>query len=167
MINYIKGDVLKHVLPQGTISIIGHACNPRGRWGAGVATQFKAKFPSTYPIHQQHCKKLDLLGTSQLIPSDKSDIGNLNRSIPAYILCLFTADLHKKHSPTTIANNTELALDDLVKQLEELDLPFEKENGKYLINILKINSGLFFTPWELTEAVLNKFDLVFNVYVFD
>lgn len=170
MINYIRGDLFTHIPKGGSIPILAHACNPHGRWGAGVATVFKSKFKSTFTIHQKYCETHEnLLGNCQLIGSDGKDKGNKDYEIPAYIGCLFTADLGRKQSPEEIVRYTETSLHDLVKQLNQLNLPFEKQNGKYIVNIPKINSGLFFTPWEMTETILNKFEeeLVFNVYVLE
>lgn len=170
MINYIKGDLFSHI-PMGNCSLIlAHACNPRGKWGAGIAKTFKSQYKSTFNIHETYCKTHDnLLGSSQLIKSDSTDLGNQPGHLPVYVACLFTADLGQKHTPEQIVKYTETSLQDLIKQLKQSNQPFEQQDGKFVINMPKINAGLFFTPWEMTEKVLNKFDqdLIFNVYVLE
>lgn len=176
MINYIKGDLFSHRASLTTKkTIFAHACNCRGSWGAGVASVFYKKYPSAFEIHKDYCRKFHskLLGTTQLIPTQASDPGNSdnNAALP-YVACLFTSDFAgmKKLSPPDIVHYTDLAMQDLLKQFEEIDTAeFEEENGKIVVNMPKINAGLFAVPWEETEAVLKKYDshLHINVYVID
>lgn len=178
MINYIEGDLFTHQ-PKNSkaISILAHACNARGSWGAGVATVFKSKFPSTYKKYVDHCQQhandpTSLLGTTLLIPSSSSDPGNNGGKNNFYIACLFTSDFagRKKLGPKDIVNNTSLSINDLldhVNALRDKGIDLE-DNGKGLVlNMPKINAGLFSVPWEDTADALDKFDLDINVYVID
>lgn len=179
MIRYIKGDLFSHKPRNSAISILAHACNCQGSWGAGVAKIFQKKFPSTYDVHTNYCKQHStrgsqspLLGTTQLIPSSVSDPGTNGGEDNFYVACLFTSDFAgaKKLEPLDIVHYTDLAMLDISKQLVELSKSkeIETEDGKFVINMPKINAGLFNVPWEATEAVLKKYDrLHINVYVID
>lgn len=179
MIKYIKGDLFTHTpSSRSAISIFAHACNCRGSWGGGIATVFYRKFPSAYKIYADYCSThaddpSKLLGTTLLIPSSSSDPGNENGQKIVYVACLFTSDFYgkKKLTPGDIAANTDLSMKDLNTQLELLKKEKEIEStdqGEVVVNMPKINAGLFAVPWEITEDVLNKFNnLHINVYVVD
>lgn len=179
MIKYIKGDLFTHTAPKSsTISIFVHACNCRGSWGGGIPTTFYRKLPSAYKIYADYCSKhandpSKLLGTTLLIPSSPRDPGNENGQKTIYVACLFTSDLYgkKKLPPTDIVANTDLSMQDLNDQLKLLEIEKEIEstdNGKLVVNMPKINAGLFAVSWENTEDVLRKFNnLHINVYVVD
>ena len=108
-----------------------------------------------------------------MIPSSSSDPGNENGQKTVYVACLFTSDYYgkKKLTPSDIAANTDLSMKDLSTQLELLKKEKEiesTEKGELVVNMPKINAGLFAVPWENTEEVLRKFDnLHINVYVVD
>lgn len=51
MIIYRQGDLLASGLPA-----LAHGCNCRGVMGAGIAAQFRAKFPGMYAEYRQLCK---------------------------------------------------------------------------------------------------------------
>lgn len=179
MIKYIKGDLFKHIPTKSTaISVYAHACNCRGSWGGGIATIFLREFPSTYKIYHDYCKQYSndpskLLGTTLLIPSSPDDPGNGNGQRNVYVACLFTSDYYgrKKLTPSDIAANTDLSMKDLVSQLQLLSNEKEielGENNLTVVNMPKINAGLFAVPWERTEDVLKAFEhLHINVYVVD
>ncbi|CUM68323.1 uncharacterized protein PRCAT00006045001 [Priceomyces carsonii] len=180
MINYIKGDLFSHrVLKAGIVSILAHACNCRGSWGAGVAAIFQRKFPSTYEKHYKYCKEhssnpAGLLGTTQLIPSSPSDAGNKNGENNVYVACLFTSDFAgaKKLGPQDIVRHTDAAMRDLIHQIsafEANNVEFERNDaGQIIVNMPKINAGLFAVPWSESEKVLLKYDtLQINIYVID
>lgn len=171
MVKYIVGDLFSHVpKAANSVSIYAHACNCKGVWGAGVAAIFKKKFPSTFTEYNRHClqHKGELLGTCQLIESSASDPGN--NGVPSFVACLFTApSTGSRQLKSSIIENTDKSLEDLHTQLQHLSKNFEKEDGKIVINMPKINAGLFATPWEQTEAVLLKHEhnFHFNVYVLE
>ncbi|OQO09349.1 hypothetical protein B0A48_04747 [Cryoendolithus antarcticus] len=138
-------------------SILLHACNCRGSWGAGVAAMFKKKYPAAYKVHVAHCKATkaeDLLGTAQLIPPQASDVES-GRS--HWIACLFASvDVGKKRgSRESILGATGEAMQSLLKQIGEV------ENGATIgsIRMPKINQGLFDVPWARTRAVLDGIEV--------
>ncbi|KAK6458776.1 ADP-ribose 1''-phosphate phosphatase [Scheffersomyces xylosifermentans] len=175
MIRYIKGDLLGHIPTNPkAVSILAHACNCHGSWGGGIANVIRRKFPSTYSPYSRHCQDLGcdpskLLGTSIVIPSESTDSGNIKGLPPKYIACLFTSDFSE--SSGEIVGYTEKAVKELLRQLEELrsEVSLESEpDGRLVVNMPKINAGIFNVPWEKTEAVLKKVEGVqFNVYVFE
>lgn len=173
-LNYIKGDLFSHKAQAS--SILAHACNCRGSWGAGVAAIFKKQFPSTYKLYVEHCKKhadnpAGLLGSTYLIRSEVSDPGNVGRGNVAYVACMFTSDAfgRRKNTADDIVENTDKSMTHLEQQLQSLAQKesIEQLDGKSVVNMPKINAGLFNVPWEETETVLKKHDAFVNVYVLD
>lgn len=172
MIKYIKGSLFSHSLidPQ-RITILAHACNCRGSWGAGVARQFKSEYPIAFKNYNNHCTEFadnpsKLLGTTYLAPTTTSGLDKV------YVACLFTSDLtgRKKLPPQEIVKYTESAMLDLFKQLKALERNEDKhfeisQEGKYVVNMPKINAGLFAVPWEDTSEILDRTDFDINVYV--
>ncbi|KAG2734799.1 hypothetical protein G9P44_002805 [Scheffersomyces stipitis] len=172
MIRYIKGDLLGHLPPsKSSVAVFAHACNCQGVWGGGIAAVLRVKFPSTYPLYSGHCQEKGcdphrLLGTSVVVPSQASDPGNIAGYPPKYIACLFTSDFAQTQEE--IVAYTDSAIEALVDQLKELHKTTAIEtgqSGKIVVNMPKINAGIFAVPWEKTEAVLKKYDVEFNVYV--
>nr|OQO26400.1 hypothetical protein B0A51_05586 [Rachicladosporium sp. CCFEE 5018] len=138
-------------------SILLHACNCRGSWGAGVAAIFKKKYPAAYKVHLAHCKATkaeDLLGTAQLISPQDSDV---KAGESHWIACVFTSvDVGKKKgSRESILDATGEAMQGLLKQIGEV------EDGVTIgsIRMPKINQGLFDVPWERTRAVLEGIEV--------
>ncbi|EGW31956.1 ADP-ribose 1''-phosphate phosphatase [Spathaspora passalidarum NRRL Y-27907] len=160
MIKYIKGDLFSHKSIDISKSVIlAHACNTHGAWGGGIAAVFGRQFPTANTKYSNYCHThSNLLGTTLLIPA------NDNNKI--FIACLFTSDFSQ--TPTEIVEYTDKALEDLSKQLASSDLDFETDQDHPIINMPKINAGIFGVPWELTEGALMKHtSLNFNVYVID
>ncbi|KAI7129428.1 hypothetical protein KC316_g16574 [Hortaea werneckii] len=65
-----KGDIFS--TPPNTLLI--HACNCEGSWGAGIAKAFKSHYPSAYQIYHDHCishTPEELIGTALLIPTPR------------------------------------------------------------------------------------------------
>lgn len=138
---------------------------------------FKQKLASTYPEHVKYCREhgglpSPLLGTTQLILSEES-VPSLEATVSlthSMVACLFTSDFagRGKLPPHEILHFTRLALEDLQIQLEQRDDidRFERgPNGEYVLNIPRINAGLFAVPWKDTESILKEFDFFsFNVY---
>lgn len=170
MITYISGDLFSHQAKSPDYTIVyAHACNCQGSWGAGVAAVFKRRFPEAYGVYKKHCEKSEsraLLGTSLVIPAFL-DAGKV------YVACLFTSNFSgkRKLGPGDIVQWTDLAMSDLVQQLDELRANgsnIEEEAGLSVVNMPKINAGLFAVPWEETEAVLERHRAVLvNVYVIE
>lgn len=122
-------------------SIICHAVNCYGVWGAGIALQFAKRFPWSFKEYQKICANktsTELLGTTSLISAPKHIVG-----------CLFTSNGFGSNvdSKISILNNTRLAISDLIAK--------NIHNRK--IYMCKINSGLFGVEWESTQKVLEEF----------
>jgi hypothetical protein len=74
-ITEITGDIFD--APDNTVII--HACNCMGSWGAGIALAFKQRYPKAFQAYTQHCKSQDptsLIRTALLIllwkPKDRA-----------------------------------------------------------------------------------------------
>jgi len=130
-------------------SIICHAVNCRGVWGAGIALQFAKRFPWSFREYQKICaskKDWELVGTTSLISSPKHIIG-----------CLFTSKGFGDNADpeSYILYQTINAISDLIS----------KNIHKRPIHMCKINSGLFGVKWEKTQKVLEMFpEQEFTVY---
>lgn len=186
MIKYAKGDLFQ--LTKSTVNkplLLAHACNCLGIWGGGIASLFKTRFFSSYELYHTYCHSVqspnELLGTSLLLPVSTSDSGYV-RGLKDHLLivCLFTSVIGQEPA-SEIARNTELALLDLRKKLEDPSLieneisrkiiqDYNNKNPnddvtKFLVNMPKINAGIFGVPWELTENAITKSGL--NCQVFE
>ena len=155
-----NGDIF--VAPPNSVLI--HACNCEGLWGAGIAKAFKDHYPKAYQIYHAYCVKTDpadLPGTAFLIPpqSDSHDPDEV--SARHFIGCLFTSrgKGRTKDSPTKILANTGPAVRDLLNQIAEwnADEPLSLPAGD--ISMCKINSGLFRVPWGKTKTVLEAIEV--------
>lgn len=156
MIKYLKGDLFKQCASN---SVLAHSCNPLGHWGGGIALQFKKRFPNAEKQYVEHCEKYasnpsKLLGTCLLV----RDVDAAHNNDERIIACLFTSDFN--NSIKEILQYTVKAVEQMEHQLLSLN------NDDYkLVEMPKINSGIFCTPWELTEEILKKSCLNYNVYV--
>lgn len=143
MVRTVKGNLFD--APYG--SILAHACNCKGTWGAGVAAEFAKRFPRSRAMYQKICENegSSLLGTCLLLEENGY-----------YIACLFTSRGYGAHvdSPEQILEATESAVDDLL-----LQVGFEEE-----IHMPKINSGLFRVPWKHTKKVLKELGGNFTIW---
>ena len=93
--------------PPNTILV--HACNTQGSWGAGIALSFKKKYPAQFKVYEAHCEEHGqaLIGTCLLIPGETHDIA-----------CLFTSRRYgrRKDNPEDILSATQMAVGDLTRQ---------------------------------------------------
>ncbi|GMG21642.1 unnamed protein product [Ambrosiozyma monospora] len=182
LISYIKGDLFQITINAKDAAkrpiILAHACNCRGVWGGGIAYVFKQRFPSAFSLYNAHCNQYSvlpskLLGTALLVPVNGMDVGYIHGiGEDILIACLFTSDVGDD-SDEEIAHYTELAMLDLKKQLENPKLienrraqgVLQRSRDKdFLINMPKINAGIFAVPWELTEEALKKSGLACRVF---
>jgi ADP-ribose 1''-phosphate phosphatase len=135
-------------LPPRNNSLLVHACNTQGSWGAGIAKVFAREFPDAYTVYREHCRRnegADLVGTALLIPppasnpeengaidgraacgngsSGGSDRNNRNprRAPRQFVGCLFTSRSFGRNvsSPDRILAATATAVRDLLRQVEE------------------------------------------------
>lgn len=104
-LTYITGDLF--AAPESVILV--HACNTLGAWGGGIATTFKAKYPSHFEFYKAYCEEHGqaLVGTCLLIPGNRHDIA-----------CMFTSRAYgkRKDKPKEILAATRTAVQDLIKQ---------------------------------------------------
>lgn len=140
----VEGDIFD--APDNTLII--HACNTIGSWGAGIAAAFKQRYPNAFKTYQAHCKNSSpekLIRTALVIPPQDG-------SPKHWVGCLFTSKVYgrKKDSPQEILDATEPAMEDLIKQMGD-----EIEE----VRICQINSGLFAVPWDASKAVLEGIEL--------
>lgn len=145
--------------PPNTVII--HACNCLGNWGAGIAAAFKQRYPQAHKKHLTHCKDLSpdqLIGTAQLIsPCETGDkIGKPNPK--HHVGCLFTSKRfgRNRDKPDEILAATGPAMEDLLKQIKEATNAGEEIAE---IRTCQINSGLFAVPWEDTKDVIGKIEV--------
>lgn len=153
-VNQEIGDLF--AAPSNTVLI--HACNCEGRWGAGIATVFKNLYPGAFAIYNKHCrsnKASELTGTTLLIPpSEKPSTG-----APAHFIgCLFNSAKkgRGKDSASKILENTATAMQDLLGQANQWNK--DEEPKIEALQMCQINSGKFGVKWERTLAVLNNVD---------
>ena len=153
-------------------SVLVHACNCLGSWGAGVAAAFRKKYPRAFRIYADHCRShasrpSRLVGTALLIPPQTEGKG---RECTDWIGCLFTREQYGKAKGKTqrqdvedILEATGLAWIDLLRQIRKIEN--ERVGGDRAKKVSmgdvvmpKINGGLFKVPWERTEKVLRGVD---------
>jgi len=136
MIHYVKGDLF--TAPEDYLLV--HSCNCKGVWGSGVAKNFKEKYFQEYQKYRDYCERGVNIAGSALV---------INR-----VGCLFTSVGYgvRVDTPEVILKNTKNAMQHLLSLTPKtLAMP-------------KINSGLFKTPWEDTEAILKTFDRDIYIY---
>jgi ADP-ribose 1''-phosphate phosphatase len=104
-LTYITGDIF--TAPPETILV--HACNTLGSWGAGIALSFKERYPAQFAVYKAHCKEHGqaLVGSCLVIPGEGHDIA-----------CLFTSRAYgrRKDGPEEILKATKTAVRDLMMQ---------------------------------------------------
>jgi ADP-ribose 1''-phosphate phosphatase len=121
------------------LSILAHACNCRGSWGAGIALEFQKRFPKAHKTYQSACKEVNGQMAGGAILTDLEN--------DHFVACLFTSNGYGKSvdPKDKILENTGHS----VRLLLELSL-----NKGFPIYSNKFNSGLFRVPWEETEAII-------------
>ncbi|KAF7317904.1 S5A-REDUCTASE domain-containing protein [Mycena kentingensis (nom. inval.)] len=143
-VTHIVGDLF--AAPAHTILI--HACNTRGSWGAGIAAAFKDRFPAAFGIYNAECKKhgAELLGKCLLIRGAEYDVA-----------CLFTSRDYGKRvdPPEQILAATRSAVQHLLEQNKDPVKP---------LHACRLNSGKFGVKWAETEAVLEELGVDVVVY---
>jgi len=115
-LTYVTGDIF--AAPPNTILI--HACNTIGSWGAGIALAFRSKYPDAFEVYKAHCKAHsndELIGTCLVIQEKPLAEGGNGHDIA----CLFTSKAYgrRKDSPEEILGATRGAVKDLLSQNSE------------------------------------------------
>lgn len=139
MLEYRKGNLFN---AEGLNTILVHSCNCNGTWGAGIATQFKLRYPKYYSQYKEYCNKYEktLLGMSIQFRNQ------VNEKPGQSIACLFTSFSYGKDIDSTenIIKNTKYSVECLLSTLP----------NNIEVHSPKINSGLFKVPWEITEGII-------------
>lgn len=134
MIIYKKGSLFD--APKE--SILVHACNGRGTWGAGIAAEFRRRFIQSYEEYRDAC-----------VPKARDNCGRAIVTSEG-VGCLITSADYGRNvdSPDLILYYTKQAVADL--------LHFAHTTKERSIHSNKFNSGLFNVPWEDTEKVIEE-----------
>lgn len=153
-------------------TLLCHATNAQGSWGAGIALAFKKSYPSAFKIYATHCSKWSgssLLGTTLLIPPQHKSPLKAEREAQHWIACLFTSKKKGKGKggKESILAATGEAVEDLVRKVKAVNEGGDGADGKGKgkdgssegeriaeVRMCKINSGLFGVPWEATREVI-------------
>jgi ADP-ribose 1''-phosphate phosphatase len=143
----ITGDIFD--APDNTVII--HACNCAGSWGAGIALAFKQRYPKAFQVYKSHCLSetpASLVGTALLIPPMET------QGPRHYVGCLFTSKKfgRGRDTPAQILKNTGPAMESLVIAMAEV-------GGVEEIRMCQINSGLFSVPWDKSRAVIEDLNI--------
>jgi ADP-ribose 1''-phosphate phosphatase len=157
--------------PQNTL--LCHATNAQGTWGAGIAAAFKKSYPAACKMYATHCAKWPtsaLLGTTFLIPPQKDSFSKAEREAQHWIGCLFTSEKKGKGkgSKESILEATGDAVRDLVRKVRDVNEDAaangtrggrSRHGAIASVRMCKINSGLFGVPWEATSAVVEGIEV--------
>lgn len=133
MIKFATGDLF--TAPKG--SYLVHACNCVGKWGSGIAVDFKRRFPRAHQSYVAYCAGYDPTPGDVLVLAEEKGYR---------VVCLFTSYDYsdRRDSPNKILAATKRAL---------MRLPTDAP-----IHMPLINSGRFGVPWEHTAALLGPYD---------
>lgn len=137
MLQYKRGDLFS---ASGPNIVLVHACNCKGSWGAGIATQFRRNFPLAHKDYQELCHKHD----SRLLGMGVYHKRNDSTETPVGYLFTSLNYGKAKDSKHNILKNTKKSITCLLNVL-----PKDTE-----VCSPKINAGLFAVPWEETEQVI-------------
>ncbi|KZM27141.1 ADP-ribose 1''-phosphate phosphatase [Ascochyta rabiei] len=147
-LSYHTGDLFADA-PRG--SVLVHACNTQGHWGAGIAKAFKNIYPQAHADHNQFCTKGHTkarpvpTGTAQLLAPRDGDAQH-------WIGCLFTSAKYGKgkDKPDVIVRHTIESMQMLLELISQVKDEITE------VRICKINSGKFGVAWERTEEALGS-----------
>ncbi|KAH8704414.1 hypothetical protein GQ44DRAFT_552171, partial [Phaeosphaeriaceae sp. PMI808] len=142
-LTYHKGNIFANAPPN---TLLIHACNTQGHWGAGIALTFKRTYPAAYAAHHAFCTTNSPVptGTAQLL----APVDGASRH---WIGCVFTSARYGrgKDSAADIVRNTAGAMEGLLGLVASV-----AGEGVGVVRMCKINSGRFGVEWERTEEVL-------------
>ncbi|GAM90154.1 hypothetical protein ANO11243_081940 [Dothideomycetidae sp. 11243] len=166
-----KGDLF--AAPPNTLLV--HACNTKGLWGAGIAASFRSRYRTAFKANKHHCAtrpQSKLPGTSLLTPPDKTkvtiDDEQLRGRPPTDSLVKathFIGNLYtsrgvgrKKDTKDVILQYTGPAMRDLLERVADWNAG-DPQRKIERIWLCKINSGLFGVKWEETREVLRSVEV--------
>lgn len=146
-LTYHTGDIFASA-PKNSLLI--HACNTQGSWGAGIALAFRQRYPKAYSIYRNFCTK-DHDPKSTPVPTGTALlIGPVDGDRQHWIGCLFTSAKYgkAKDRPDAIVANTIASMQMLLELIKMADGEISE------VRMCKINSGKFGVPWEKTGEAL-------------
>jgi ADP-ribose 1''-phosphate phosphatase len=122
-------------------SLIVHAVNAGGRWGSGIAKEFKKRYPKAETYYMARCafgSTLARFGCHHV--GEEHLVGWLGTS---------AGYGHTKSPEDEILIYTTLAIQEMLISISK-----EDQNLPRTVYSNKFNSGLFEVPWEKTEKIL-------------
>jgi ADP-ribose 1''-phosphate phosphatase len=152
-LTYHKGDIF--AAPPHTLLI--HACNTQGHWGAGIAKAFKALYPKAYSAHHAFCAKTHNPKSNPVPTGTAQILAPVDGDAEHWIGCVFTSAKYgkAKDKPDVILRNTKSSMEMLLELVKRAGESGEGE-GVRTVRMCKINSGKFGVKWERTEEVLKE-----------
>lgn len=126
-LKFISGDLF-----QSDAQTIGHGCNCRGRMGAGIAVEFKRRYPVMFQEYRRRCHK------GEFRPGDVY----LYKDAAPWVLNLATQD--SSHRATL--KYIDLCLQNFVENYQEW--------GVTSIALPRIGAGLGGLDWDDVKALL-------------
>ena len=158
MITHHRGSVFE--APTGAMLI--HSASTRGVWGAGIAQEFRRRFPTAHEEYRSSChvSYLNIVGQARITLEPSHWVATLITS---------TGVGRTVDHWSVICGYTRKALRDLVDHAwPRARVRYGRLPGDPLpaIHLPRINSGLFGVPWSRTESILNEDhpNLVWNVW---
>jgi len=148
-LTYHKGDIFD--APPNTLLI--HACNTQGHWGAGIAKAFKDRYPRAYAAHHAFCAKAHNPRSSAVPTGTAQILAPVDAGMEHWVGCVFTSAKYGKAKDKVeeILRNTGGSVEMLLELVRRAG---EDGGGVSGVRMCKINSGKFGVPWEKTEEVL-------------
>lgn len=132
-------------------SIIVHACNAKGSWNAGIAAEFKNRYPYALKDYEGFCQE----DRYSIVGHSGSSMWHISE--PHHVWWLITSSGYgsERDSKEQIKINTTLALYHMCRRVNEHRKWTETKEGDIIeVYSNKFNSGLFQVPWEETELIL-------------
>ncbi len=130
MIRYIKGNLF-----DATTDALAHGCNIQGKMGAGIATEFRIRFPEMFQDYKNKCEEgIFRLGEGYMY---------LNREKPHII------NLATQSSQGAKIQNIDTALAWFAESYEEL--------GIQSVAMPRIGCGLGKLEWEVVDPLVRKY----------
>ncbi len=127
MITYIKGNLF-----DSNVDALAHGCNTIGKMNAGIAREFKVRYPEMFDDYKQKCDKgLFLPGEGYIFMNE----------YPPHIINLATQD--RGHAKLSYVDST----------LKWLKKNWKKE-GLNSVAMPKIASGLGKLEWEAVKELI-------------
>lgn len=157
MIEYIKGDLFKHVTPdEDVLKIIPHVCNDQGGWGAGFVVALSKWDPRPEEEYRRIASDPSAnfrLGQVQWVPIEKT---------------LYVANMVAQHSYKNEENPRPLRYEYLVKCMRQIARGIEgrKKEIPVEIHAPKFGAALAGGKWEFIEDLMEELWLPTGAEIF-